>query len=246
MITINCDIGERGVAHPIDCQLMRYIDIANIACGGHAGDRESTRAFRQLSEKLSVIVSAHLSYPDRAGFGRVSLDIPIKDLLSSLDLQYRLMPGVDTVKLHGALYNDSCRHLNIAMPVTEWFLTKKISTVITMCPSELSITCVQAGIHVLAEAFAERRYQYLPERKQLILVSRSKEHASIRDCDEAVAHTRGLAQDGKVSATIEHDNGPASTEWVQTTVDTICIHSDSRISLELARRIATEKATWKT
>ena len=38
---INCDIGERGVAHSIDDKLMSMIDIANIACGGHAGNKES-------------------------------------------------------------------------------------------------------------------------------------------------------------------------------------------------------------
>lgn len=38
MLKINCDMGERGQAHPVDDQLMAMIDIANIACGGHAGD----------------------------------------------------------------------------------------------------------------------------------------------------------------------------------------------------------------
>ena len=41
MLLVNCDLGERGIAHPIDDQLIKYIDIANIACGGHAGDQQS-------------------------------------------------------------------------------------------------------------------------------------------------------------------------------------------------------------
>lgn len=28
MLLINCDLGERGVAHPIDDKLVEYIDIA--------------------------------------------------------------------------------------------------------------------------------------------------------------------------------------------------------------------------
>ena len=61
---INCDIGERGADHPQDRELMAYIHIANIACGGHAGDETSIEAFRALAEKHEVEVSAHLSYPD--------------------------------------------------------------------------------------------------------------------------------------------------------------------------------------
>ncbi len=38
MISINCDIGERGPDHPVDIELMSYIQIINLACGSHAGD----------------------------------------------------------------------------------------------------------------------------------------------------------------------------------------------------------------
>lgn len=48
MLLINCDLGERGVAHPIDDRLVDYIDIANIACGGHAGDKASVDYYVNL------------------------------------------------------------------------------------------------------------------------------------------------------------------------------------------------------
>ncbi|MDE4942995.1 LamB/YcsF family protein, partial [Francisella tularensis] len=38
MLLINCDLGELGVAHPIDFMLVDYIEISNIACGFHTGD----------------------------------------------------------------------------------------------------------------------------------------------------------------------------------------------------------------
>lgn len=41
MLLINCDLGEREVAHPVDDKLVDYIDIANIACGRHSGDKAS-------------------------------------------------------------------------------------------------------------------------------------------------------------------------------------------------------------
>ena len=102
---INCDIGERG-EHPVDLELMELIDIANIACGGHAGDLKTVNLFRKLAEDHGVSISAHLSYPDKENFGRKSLDISASDLKKSLSEQYSLLDDVKTVKLHGALYND--------------------------------------------------------------------------------------------------------------------------------------------
>ena len=58
---INCDIGERGADHPVDRQLMELIDIANIACGGHAGDDASIPFFCELAKKRKLIITAHLS-----------------------------------------------------------------------------------------------------------------------------------------------------------------------------------------
>ena len=60
---INCDIGERGIGHNIDDTLMSMIDIANIACGGHAGDVKSVEYYRKLAKQNGVKVTAHLSYP---------------------------------------------------------------------------------------------------------------------------------------------------------------------------------------
>ncbi|MDX1294772.1 MAG: LamB/YcsF family protein, partial [Sulfurimonadaceae bacterium] len=102
---INCDIGERGVAHATDDALMEHIDIANVACGGHAGSHESVAYYLGLAEKFSVDVSAHLSYPDPENFGRKVMQIETPELLRSLDEQYALLSHVKCVKLHGALYN---------------------------------------------------------------------------------------------------------------------------------------------
>ena len=54
---------------------METIHIANLACGGHAGDAETVGVFRTLAEKNRVAVSAHLSYPDTEHFGRISMDM---------------------------------------------------------------------------------------------------------------------------------------------------------------------------
>ena len=82
---INCDIGERGSQHPTDLELMNHIGMANIACGGHAGDEESIAVFSRIAKEKGLQIAAHLAYPDRLNFGRVSMTIAVKELLAGLD-----------------------------------------------------------------------------------------------------------------------------------------------------------------
>jgi len=238
MIRINCDIGERGADHPTDRELMGLIHIANIACGGHAGDAESVGAFRRLAEDHGAAVSAHLSYPDTEGFGRRSLDIPGPRLLEALDEQYRLMPDVATVKFHGALYNDSCRDVELADLLADWLQRTVCTAVITAGVSALAEALRKRSIAVVPEAFAERRYTLDPLTGRLALVSRAMENAVIRDCGEAVEQVRRIAECGLVRAVVAPEGRAPRYERVPLSAETICIHSDSPIALELARKLA--------
>jgi UPF0271 protein len=237
MITINCDIGERGPDHPIDMALMDLIQMANIACGGHAGDKESVAAFRKRSDSNQVKIAAHLSYPDRENFGRFSMDISTRRLNQSLDDQMQLLPDIRCVKFHGALYNDSVINPQLAADLTNWLVKNRIEQVVTSQDSELANSSQQAGINVIFEAFAERRYAFLPNQGRLTLVSRKKSYASITDCQEALEHSQSIIRSGLVKAYIEDEKGILEERLLQIKAQTICIHSDSTIALELAREL---------
>jgi len=241
MIRVNCDIGEREPDNPVDIEIMNYIHIANIACGGHAGDGETVRVFRDLAEKNDVEVAAHLSYPDKENFGRLSMDISIEDQLLSLDEQYKMMPDVKMVKFHGALYNDCSADSELAEALAQWLGKNNIAKIITPHNSELAKFSEKLGIKVLAEAFAERRYNYCEQSGRLSLVSRQKDYASIHDCDEAVENSRSIVQDGQINSVVEADDGSTIRKWVPIKADTICIHSDSVISLDLAKTLSEMK-----
>ncbi|MDC7220284.1 MAG: LamB/YcsF family protein [Spirochaetales bacterium] len=235
---VNCDIGERGADHPVDRELMNHIALANIACGGHAGDRESVDAFLALAREKGIAVSAHLSYPDRENFGRTSMDISRKELLTSLDEQYKLMGAVEAVKFHGALYNDCWVDGKLASDLADWLKAKGIQTIITPDQSSLAVESAKRGITVMAEAFAERRYAYNPANQQLSLVSRKLDYASIHDLEEAVAHAQRIVEEGRVDGHIDDGKGHVEIRPLPLKADTICIHSDSPISLELAARLS--------
>lgn len=236
-ILINCDIGERGPDNETDLELMRWIDIANLACGGHAGDYVSVDAFRRLADKNRVIVTAHLSYPDREGFGRKSLGIPVSDLIASLEDQYALLPGVETVKFHGALYNDSCRNDDLARELAAWLARMQCKRVLTLPGSALDGACRAVGIEVLAEAFAERRYLVDPETGTVSLVGRDRPDASIETVEEAVSQAEMIALRGELNVS-SRGGSDTTIRTVPVRADTICIHSDSVIAIPLARKLA--------
>lgn len=236
---LNCDIGERGTCHPVDLALMDYIQMANIACGGHAGDAGSAAFFMNLARGKGVAVAAHLSYPDRAGFGRCSMSISPAGLFAALDSQLELIPGTKTVKFHGALYNDAVVDENLAGLLARWAKKQGIDRVVTMPDSALAGACGKEKITVIREAFVERRYTCDLPAGPLRLVDRSREWASIADCDEAIEQALKIVRESRVD--VYPDGRARALRACERTlvVDTVCIHSDSPLSLDLARRLVT-------
>ncbi len=220
---INCDIGERGVAHKIDDQLMEYIDIANIACGGHAGCEQSVKYYYSLAKKHDVRVSVHLSFPDQKNFGRVLMDIDDTTLLTSLDQQYKLLSEVKTLKLHGALYNEANINRSLAQLLMNWAKSVGIKAVLT--PQNSEIAKFSDQIEVIHEVFLDRQYIYVDN--VLALKSRKEPDALIIRTDEAVKQYKNFNNHFVV---IDHQE-------YKIRADTGCIHSDSDNALKLMRAI---------
>lgn len=231
MMRINCDIGERGPGHAVDRRLMEVIHIANLACGGHAGDRASVQAFRDLAAANGVELAAHLSYPDRANFGRQPFSMPLPALLFSLEEQLEFLPGVQRVKFHGALYNESCRDRDLAAALGAWLAAAGIREILAPDDAAIARAARGLGIAVWREAFAERRYEYDETGHRLCLVDRSRAHASIGDLETALAQAEEIVRRRRVN--VNHPAG-GRPRWRAIVADTICIHSDSPIALDLA------------
>ncbi len=233
MTLINCDIGEKGPLHEEDRKLMDFIHIANLACDGHAGDKESVAAFRALAGERGVRLAAHLSYPDRENFGRAAMAITDAKLLEALETQLALLPGVTLVKFHGALYNEACRAARLAGLLAGWLLRSGVSGVLAPADSELAYAAYKLDLAVLREAFLDRRYAYDEAAGHLRLVSRAASNAAITDVNEALAQAGEIIKRGRVNVS----GDPARPVWKAIKADTVCIHSDSPIALELARKL---------
>ena len=71
-----------------------------------------------------------------------------------------------------------------------------------------------------------------------MLVSRNKDYASIHDCNDAVKQAINIAEERRVLAVVNEEGENLKYRWVPILAETICIHSDSSISLELAKRLS--------
>ncbi|MCU0810058.1 MAG: 5-oxoprolinase subunit PxpA [Thiobacillaceae bacterium] len=229
MIELNADIGE-GCD---DASLMPYLDRVSIASGGHAGDAASMAAALRLAAECGVMVGAHPSYPDRAGFGRRKLAASAEDVFNWVRQQtealaaesLRLGLQLAHVKPHGALYNDAAGNPELAQAIAEAVAAHDPKLVLIGLADSCLISAGRAaGLGVLNEAFADRRYH-----GNGLLVSRETDGALITDPLAAVEQARALALELPVCA--------LGGERVQVRADTICLHGDTPNALKMAEAV---------
>jgi UPF0271 protein len=235
VIEISCDLGEATSSEAIDIelQLWEMIDAANVACGGHVGDSASMSAAAALASRRGVILGAHPSYPDRAGFGRKTMRIEAAALRESLVGQISALREIalqhnvrlQRVKPHGALYNDAHGDESLAAVIVEACLRVDPDLAV-VCAAGAAVERVASrrGVRVVREAFADRRY--LADGS---LQPRSEEGSLLLDADVAAQQAARLARSGEVEA--------AGGEIIKVPFDTLCVHGDMERSVERLRVI---------
>ncbi|GAA0290742.1 hypothetical protein GCM10009128_06390 [Psychrosphaera haliotis] len=173
---LNCDLGETESITPasVEHYVMPHINMANIACGGHAGNEETIAQTIRLAKSHNVIIGAHPSYPDKKNFGRLSLKISKQDLLDSLKEQLTRFMHVarveqylpQYVKPHGALYNDLVKDSAIAKTVLKTVADTNFANpdsilklmVLSSAPAFVVQLAEKYSVELIFEAFADRRY----------------------------------------------------------------------------------------
>lgn len=226
MIALNCDLGE-GCGN--DAELMPLIDQASIACGGHAGDAATMRASVQLAADHGVQIGAHPAYPDRAGFGRRSLDIGPQDLADTLEAQLAALMQVAEVlgqavcyiKPHGALYHDVWTNDAVRAVVTALACGLDLPLVVRAGRGEWPGG--RAGLTLWHEAFADRGYAADGR-----LLGRD-EAGALLGPEQAAAQTRQLVESSTVTTA---DGTPCPLQ-----ADTLCLHGDHPEAPAVARAV---------
>ncbi|WP_282135717.1 5-oxoprolinase subunit PxpA [Seonamhaeicola maritimus] len=230
IIDINADVGE-GVGN--EAGLMPYISSCNIACGGHAGDKETMREVVKLAKKHKVKIGAHPSFPDKENFGRVKMDISCAALFTSLKHQitdllkvlYEENGTLHHIKPHGALYNLAAINEKVANVIVE--VIKSMHRPVQLYVPYNSIIAEVAqnnDVSITYEVFADRNYN-----DDLSLVSRKEKNAIITNEEGMSQHVLNMIQNKKVKTSTGKEK--------QILAQTICVHGDNPKAIELVRQL---------
>jgi UPF0271 protein len=234
-IDLNSDLGESLGAWTMgdDAAMLDIVSSANVACGFHAGDAAGMLRTLRAAAQRGVAVGAHVAYPDLAGFGRRNMDVASADLQADVIYQIGALQGlarvagtrVRYVKPHGALYNTIAHDERQARDVIAAIHAIDPQLVlVALAGSPLVGWARQAGLAVVAEAFADRAYT-----PQGTLVSRREQGAVLHDPEAVAARMLRLAQQGVVQA--------IDGSLVRVQAESICVHGDSPGAVDMARRV---------
>jgi len=215
-IDLNADLGE-GVTD--DAGLLAVVTSANVACGFHAGDADVMRAVCEGAVARGVTVGAQVSYRDREGFGRRSMEVDapvlegwVADQVAALAAAAREAgTEVAFLKPHGALYH------RVAVDEVQAGAVLRGSAglpVLGMPGSVLLRLAAEQGREVVPEGFPDRGYTADGQ-----LVPRGDPGALVEDPDEIAANAVALAAAGSVR--------------------TVCVHGDSPGAVQAARAVRT-------
>ncbi len=208
--------------------------MANIACGGHAGDSESMKETVHNCLVNEVSVGAHPSYPDRKNFGRYPMEISTQSLHTSLveqvsnlsDVCQQEGSKVSYIKPHGALYNKALQDPETFANVISLAASFELPLVVLASPNSKALQAVaeESGVTLIFEAFADRRYT-----DDGLLVNRKYDHAVHNKLSDILTQSNDLAfKQGLISE---------NNQWLEINAQTLCVHSDTPKAVEFIKAI---------
>lgn len=234
---LNCDLGESFGAWKmgLDDDVMPHIDMANIACGFHAGDADVMASTLTLAKQHNVQIGAHPSYPDKQGFGRRSMVLSEKEFTNCLHYQIAAIEGMakvqgltlSYVKPHGALYNDMMANDKILQTVINAIASYPIDLKLMILATKNANKHIQiaksSGVDLILEAFADRQYT-----DDGHLVSRTLE-GSVHNKAALLKQVTQLLSDGSVTT--------RTGKKLTLNADSLCVHGDNADGIALIKDI---------
>ncbi|EJC83572.1 putative lactam utilization protein B-like protein [Rhizobium leguminosarum bv. trifolii WSM2297] len=234
-IDLNSDLGESYGAWGMgdDAAMLGIVSSANVACGFHAGDALGILKTVRAAAEKGVVVGAHVSYPDRVGFGRRDMDVTSAELTADVIYQIGALKGVTAaagvsvgyVKPHGALYNRIAHDPKQGLAVIDGIKAIDPDLVLMgLAGAPILELARTSGLKTIAEAFADRAYT--PDGQ---LVSRREPGAVLHDTEVIARRMLQLAHEGSLEA--------IDGSIIKIDAQSICVHGDSPGAVAIARAI---------
>ena len=183
-----------------------------------------------LARNHATAIGSHPGHSDPENFGRLPLPIS-PDAAAELVLrqvsQIASVAGDDLhhVKLHGALYHQVGMNESLAAAVSRAIAVEWPHLLLyAAAGSVLASIAESEGVCVIPEAFTDRRYKESGE-----LISRTEANAIIDDPNEATNQAYEIVRCNVITT--------PSGKQIRISAETLCIHGDSLIPLEILQAI---------
>ncbi|MFI7482019.1 5-oxoprolinase subunit PxpA [Kocuria sp. M1R5S2] len=229
--TVNSDMGEGIGLHRFgnDPELMQIVDLANVACGFHAGDPDIMSETVASAAAHGVRVGAHPSLPDQWGFGRRPMVLTPEEVESLVRYQVGALTGflarhraeLHHIKPHGSLYGMVARDPALMESVAAVARDYGVS-VLGMAGTAHEAVCADRDVPFVAELYVDLNYN----AQGGLIIERTPRSTDPRAAAERV--TQALA-----SGTVCAEDG---TE-LPMRFDSVCVHSDAPGAPAVARAV---------
>lgn len=235
IIDINSDMGEGFGPYRIadDETLMTQVSSANVACGYHAGDPVIMDRTIRLAKDHGVDLGAHISFPDRMGFGRRRMDMDLPELEAHILYQLGALAAlagraghrITHMNPHGALGNLASADPAIAGAVARATMDFDPEIAFLVLPgSALETAATTIGGQAVRLFLADRGYLSNGQ-----LAPRGQPGAVIHEPDQVVARVLRVIRDRQIDT--------LDGTVIAMPVQSILIHSDTAGAVDLARRL---------
>lgn len=220
-LTVNSDMGEGIGLHRFgnDPELMNVIDLANVACGFHAGDPDTMATTVALAVTKGVHIGAHPSLPDQWGFGRRSMALTPEEVESLVRYQVGALTGfllqhgasLHHLKPHGSLYGMVARDPALMESVAKVATDYEVA-VLGMAGTAHESVCSEYGVPFVGELYVDLDY----DAEGGLIIQRTP-HAT--DPGAAADRVTRAMTTGRILAV-------DGTE-LPIRFDSVCVHSDA-------------------
>ncbi len=230
-IDLNADLAESDQLMASDLAILDVVTSASLACGFHAGSASAMRAAAEACLERGVVIGAHVSYRDRAGFGRRRIDVALDTLATDVGEQWAALASEATsvgaevtyLKAHGALYHAVASDAEVAAAVLG--AVGPLCRTIVLPPNSHAVeAATHAGLRVVLEGFPDRHYTPTGS-----LAGRDQPGALVHSADDVGERARSMALTSGVAA--------VDGTWVPLPVETLCIHGDHPEAPDRARAV---------
>lgn len=234
IIDFNCDLGELEDGGVSDRAILPFVTSVNIACGYHAGNRETMIRTVKYAKEFECNVGAHPGFPDRENFGRTEMHMQLQKIREIVSQQVSELNSIcrqegvimTHVKPHGALYNMAAKDLDMAIAICQGVKDAASSStiIVGLTGGKMKDAAHQMNLPFFGEIFSDRGY--MPDGT---LVPRTQEGALIKDENEVASRVIRMVKHGEVEA--------IDGTLIPIKADTLCLHGDSEKAPLFAKKI---------